>query len=251
MQFEDYAAYYNVLYKDKDYYSEAGYIDTIIRQNKSNPKSMIDLGCGTGNHVFEFERRGYSVTGVDISKSMLAIANKNKQSNQSGAFFYEGDIRNYKDGNKYDAVISLFHVMSYQTTNADFAKAISNAAELMNKDGVFIFDCWYGPGVLNDLPGNRTKRFEDEILKVERRSVSKINYNSNTVEVNFEINIENKSTEATHTIKEVHRMRYFFWPEIEFIAQFNGFKIESCYNWMTTEQPSENSWYVVFILKRV
>ena len=182
MHFKDYANYYNLLYKDKDYKSEADYIHSLIQQFAPQSKSLIDLGCGTGKHAFEFEKLGYEVTGVDLSPQMVAIANANKEKNNSTISFGEGDIRNYTDSKKFDAVVSLFHVMSYQTTNDDLEKAFLTANNLMADDGVFIFDCWYGPGVLTDLPTSRTKNFEDEILSVSRKSKATIDYNTNVVE---------------------------------------------------------------------
>ena len=89
MHFQDYANYYNLLYKDKDYKAEADYIHSLIQQSAPQSKSLIDLGCGTGNHAFEFEKLGYEVTGVDLSTQMVAIANINKEKNNSTISFGE------------------------------------------------------------------------------------------------------------------------------------------------------------------
>ena len=249
MHFKDYANYYNLLYKDKDYKAEANYIHSLIQQFAAQSKSLIDLGCGTGKHAFEFEKLGYEVTGVDLSSQMVAIANTNKEKNNSTISFGEGDIRNYRDSKKYDAVVSLFHVMSYQTTNDDLEKAFLTAKNLMADYGVFIFDCWYGPGVLTDLPTSRTKNFEDEILSVSRTSTASIDYNTKVVEVIFDVEIKNKITNTISILEEVHPMRYLFKPEIELLLKVNKLKIKACYEWMTEKQPTNNSWYMIIVIE--
>lgn len=251
MHFKDYANYYNLLYKDKDYKSEADYIHSLIQQFAPQSKSLIDLGCGTGKHAFEFEKLGYEVTGVDLSPQMVAIANANKEKNNSTISFGEGDIRNYTDSKKFDAVVSLFHVMSYQTTNDDLEKAFLTANNLMADDGVFIFDCWYGPGVLTDLPTSRTKNFEDEILSVSRKSKATIDYNTNVVEVIFDVEIKNKITNTISILEEVHPMRYLFKPEIELLCLKYNLKIQALHNWMDKEAPTEKSWYSVFVMTKI
>ncbi|MCX6188603.1 MAG: class I SAM-dependent methyltransferase [Bacteroidetes bacterium] len=249
MHFKDYANYYNLLYKDKDYKAEADYIHALIKQIAPHSKTLIDLGCGTGNHAFEFEKLGYEVTGVDLSSQMVAIANDNKEKNKSIILFSEGDIRAYRDAKKYDAVVSLFHVMSYQTSNDDLEKAFLTAKTLMADHGVFVFDCWYGPGVLSDLPTSRTKNLEDEQLKISRTSTSTIDYNANRVDVLFDVEIENKTTSAKTILQELHPMRYFFKPEIELVCSKYNLEIQAYYNWMDKQEPTGRSWYCVYILK--
>jgi SAM-dependent methyltransferase len=249
MHFKDYALYYNLLYRDKNYKEEAKYIDSVIRRYHPSAQTMIDLGCGTGNHVFEFEKLGYRVDGIDLSEGMLAIARENKEKGNYKAVFAEGDVRTYRTSGAYDVVVSLFHVMSYQTTNTDLDNAFATAKRLMEPNAVFVFDCWYGPGVLSDLPSSRVKHFEDANLKVERRSTPVMDFNANTVDIKFNVTIENKITREQTELEELHPMRYIFRAEVEFLASKYGMQLEGYFNWMTRELPSEKSWYCLFVLK--
>ena len=249
MQFKEYANYYNLLYRDKNYKEESEYINTLIKKFAPHSKSLIDLGCGTGNHAFQFENLNYEVKGVDISTSMVTIAEDKKKSCNSQIDFEEGDIRSYRDSRKYDAVVSLFHVMSYQTSNDDLEKAFATAKSLLKENGVFVFDCWYGPGVLTDLPVSRKKTFEDSVLRVTRISNSAVDFNTNIVTVDFNITIETKPTLQESELHEFHSMRYFFRPEIMFLANLYNLEIVGHYQWMNTEVPSEKDWYCVFILR--
>lgn len=76
--FEEYAYYYDLLYKDKDYIKEAKYIDKLLKEENENINYILNLGCGTGNHDTELHKLGYSIHGIDMSESMIAEANKKK-----------------------------------------------------------------------------------------------------------------------------------------------------------------------------
>jgi len=69
-----YAAYYNLLYQEKDYAGEAAYIDGMVKQYCPAAQSVLNLGCGTGRHDFELLKLGYQGgVGVDQSREMLAL----------------------------------------------------------------------------------------------------------------------------------------------------------------------------------
>jgi 2-polyprenyl-3-methyl-5-hydroxy-6-metoxy-1,4-benzoquinol methylase len=67
--FESYSYYYNLLYKDKDYLGETLYIQDLFNRYKVKPKSILDLGCGTGNHSICLAQQGFYVHGVDLKQN--------------------------------------------------------------------------------------------------------------------------------------------------------------------------------------
>jgi SAM-dependent methyltransferase len=246
--FKLYAQYYNLIYQNKNYSDEVNYIDNLLL-NSTNAKinSILDLGCGTGKHDFLLSEKGYQITGVDISKEMIEIA---ESTNKPNIEFVLGDIRNIDLNKKFDAVISLFHVASYQTENIDFITYLETAFTHLNTGGLFLFDFWYGPAVISDKPTFRKKEFENESLKITRISNPTLFPNKNVVDVNFDIKIINKTDASIHNIEETHKMRYFFLPEIINFAKQIGFSFQNSFEWMTNQDLSFDSWNGVVILKK-
>jgi SAM-dependent methyltransferase len=242
--FEDYSNYYDLLYKDKNYNSEVDYVDILIKENHPQANTLLDLGCGTGRHNILFEEKGYKTIGVDLSYDMIKKA---KELNKSA--FIQGDIRNIKLNQQFDVIVSLFHVMSYQTSNDDIAAVFQTAKNHLNSDGLFIFDCWYGPAILNEQPVTRVKRMEDEKIYVTRLSESTLHANTNLVDVSFEVFIEDKGTKITKKLNELHHMRYLFFSEIVQYAKQVGFEIIAFEEWLTRKQPGLYSRNVVFVCK--
>ena len=251
--FNDYAAYYDLLYQDKDYKSEIDYIDSLIKRGCPTAESILELGCGTGAHAEHLARKGYTVMGVDMSEGMVAAANQRKErlpaDIASRMNFAVGDIRTVRFECKYDAVISLFHVLSYQTSNEDVLSAFETAKQHLSDSGVFIFDCWYGPAVLTDRPVTRVKRLENATMQVTRIAESSMDFEKNTVNVAYEMLIVDRANLTQSTFGELHEMRYFFVPEIDVFADLKKLKRQFVFEWMTERNPTEKSWNACFGFK--
>lgn len=244
--FDTYARYYDLLYQEKDYAAEAGYIDCHIKKQTRNTESILELGCGTGAHAEHLARMGYTVRGVDMSATMLACAEARKAALPpevaARLSFSLGDVRTVRVGETYDAVISLFHVMSYQTSNADLEAAFNTALLHLHPGGLFLFDFWYGPSVLTQKAEVRVKRLEDHDIKVIRIAEPVMHVNENVVDVNYTVFIEVIETGTVEQVCETHRMRYLFLPELEKVLSGCGFRLVAPLAWMTDLPLSCDHW---------
>jgi SAM-dependent methyltransferase len=243
--FDAYSKYYDFLYKDKDYKSETDYICRFIRKFNPDALDILNLGCGTGRHDVYLAGEKYDVTGVEISESMYSMAVKNAEGSEPGlkVKFINEDIRKLRLGRTFDIITSLFHVMSYQTSNEDIVSTLRTVRDHLKPGGKFFFDFWYGPAVLTDRPVRRVKKFEDSEWKIERIAEPELRLNDNIVDINFRILVENVKEGTTQEISEVHRMRYFFLPELEYFLDSMEMKIEHTEEWMTGNNLSDKSWY--------
>lgn len=249
--FQDYAYYYNAFYLDKDYKVEDQQVDILLQKYGKNINKIINFGCGTGRHDIELSRMGYQCTGIDMSSTMIEIAEKNADKVEELINYSVADIRTYKPKEKFDAIISLFHVMSYQTDNKDVLSAFSSARNTLNKGGLFLFDLWYGPGVLSDKPVVRVKEVEDNNYRLIRIAKPVMDDKRNVVDVCYEVLVIDKKTNEIKTIEEVHHMRYFFRPELEFYLKESGFELLDNLDCMTLDKTSYNSWTSFFVAKAV
>jgi SAM-dependent methyltransferase len=248
--FGAYSRYYNLLYKDKDYAGETEYVKSLIGKHNPGALSVLDLGCGTGRHDLLLVEKGYEVTGVDRSEEMLAVAHSQLTTlnlQRPSCTFHQGDIRSVRLGTSFDVVISLFHVMSYQTTNDDLADAFATARAHLKPGGIFIFDCWYGPAVLTDRPAVRVKRLEDEEIAVTRIAEPVMHPNDNLVDVKYQVFVRDKESGDVEEMRETHRMRYLFRPEVEFFLETAGFRIVEAAEWMSGRRPGFDTWGVCFV----
>jgi SAM-dependent methyltransferase len=248
--FETYAKYYDLLYREKDYAGEAAYVHKLIQRDFPGARSVLELGSGTGKHAVMLAERAYDVSGVDRSAEMVALARARGLALESSrVMFSQGDVRSVRLGRTFDVVVSLFHVMSYQTTNEDLAAAMATAATHLALGGGFIFDCWYGPAVLMQRPEVRVKRLDDDDLSVTRVAEPRLSLSDSTVDVGYTMFVCDKKTQAWSTFNETHRMRYLFMPEVRQLLGNAGLDLVRAEEWVTGREPDAGSWSTVFVAR--
>jgi len=83
-------------------------VDFLIEELALKPgAAILDVGCGTGRHAVELAKRGYKVTGIDISAEMLKEAREKAKAAGVEANFIRADATDFNLPAKYDAAICL------------------------------------------------------------------------------------------------------------------------------------------------
>jgi SAM-dependent methyltransferase len=252
--FQRYGAYYDLLYRDKDYDGEAKYIARTLRAVDPHIKTILELGSGTGRHGRLLAAHGFDVLGIERSEAMAAAAKRSstdRMAANGGAFdCVQGDIRTRTVDRVFDAALSLFHVVSYQTRNPDLTRTFANAARHLRPKGTFFFDVWHGPAVVTERPSARVKTMEDEHTRLIRVAEPLMDLNAGTVTVQYTMLAESKADGRLTTFREEHPMRYLFPVEIEFFADQAGFEIERSEEFLTGHAPSDRTWGVAYLLRK-
>ena len=246
--FQNYSKYYDLLYKDKNYKEESDYIIKTIEKFSPKTKTILELGSGSGSHAEFLCQSGFQVTGIERSEEMVDEVIKKSINNFSAI---TGDIVTTELSKKFDTVISLFHVISYLTSNEDLLQCFKKTHNHLNNNGIFIFDVWYSPAVYHQKPETRIKRLENKNIEVIRIAEPEILFNKNVVNVNYQILIKDKNNNKMETINELHPMRHFSIPEIKLLAKLSNFELIHTEEFLTKNEPSEDTWGVCFILKKI
>jgi len=249
--FGDYARVYDLLYRDKDYAGEARFVKRLLDEHAPGARAVLDLGCGSGRHAALLAEMGLSVHGLDLSAPMIAAARERAAGLPAEVAarlsFSPGDVRTERLGRRFDAAIALFHVMSYQTADADLRSAFATAAAHLRPGGVLLFDCWWGPCVLSQPPEVRVKRAEDDRFEVVRTCRPEVRPGEHVVVVNYSAAVRDKALGRTEVIEESHPLRYLFAPEVEALFTGAGARVAAAGEWLTGRQPGPDTFSVYFL----
>jgi SAM-dependent methyltransferase len=242
-----YADVYDALYQDKDYEKECDFLEEIFRKYDYQPGSILDMGCGTGNHALILAKRGYEVTGIDRSADMLAAARRKARNAGVRIEYVEGDITKINLDRKFDAVIALFAVMSYQVTNVAVAAACKGAKEALVPGGMFIFDCWHGLAVNADKPARRIKKADmlhgEKVTRFTEPEMDPINH---IVKINF--TVQKDIRDHRSETRETHTMRFFFPQEIKYYLETAGFEKIDLYPFLNVNGTlSDKDWNMAVV----
>jgi SAM-dependent methyltransferase len=249
--FAHYARYYDLLYRDKPYRDEAAGVLDLIRARRPGARDLLNLGCGTGRHDLALADLGCRVTGVDLSQEMLELAARGA-AGRPGLSYAQGDARTVRLGRTFDAVVSLFHVVSYQVENRDLAAIFRTARLHLAPGGVFLFDGWHGPGVLTDPPTERERVLADQVISVRRTARPTMRPSRNVVEVRYRIEVRELASGRVEVIEECHPMRYLFLPELELLLGQAGFRLVDAHpSFRPGTAPGLDTWNVTVVAQAV
>jgi 2-polyprenyl-3-methyl-5-hydroxy-6-metoxy-1,4-benzoquinol methylase len=223
--FLSYGKYYDIIYSDKDYEKECDFLEEIFRKYSHHmPKTILDVGCGTGGHIISLAMRGYTLTGLDASKIMIRIAKEKGSKKNVSVDFYVMDARKLQLNERFDACISMFATMDYIIKNEGIQKTLHNIRKHLKNGSLFIFDFWYGPAVLTILPSMRTKVIEKGGTRIIRISQPQLDSLHHICKVRYHL-VVIKENRVIDEVKETHTVRFFFPEEIKHYLEENGFKL--------------------------
>jgi SAM-dependent methyltransferase len=249
---QDYAGLYDFMYADKDYEAECDMLEEVFRHyGKDKIKTILDLGCGTGNHAFPLAKRGYGVTAVDRSPDMLAKAHAklsdSEAPSQSPPVFLQGDLRSINLGQTFDAVLMMFAVLGYQLTNEDVLESLNTVRRHLKPHGLFVCDVWYGPAVLAIRPSDKVKIIPTDSGKVIRIASGALDIHHHLATVEYHI-LHLQDQAVVNESTETHHMRYFFPQELAFFlnqANLNLLHLSAFSDF--TQDPGEQSWNILVV----
>jgi 2-polyprenyl-3-methyl-5-hydroxy-6-metoxy-1,4-benzoquinol methylase len=136
--FENYGQKYDNESFTQGTLGECDFIENELKFDKT--LNILDIGCGTGRHSIELSKRGYTVTGIDLSDTQLARARKKAEKNNLKINFVKQDARNLPYQKEFDIAIMLceggFPLMETDEMNFEILNCVSKS---LNEKGKFIF----------------------------------------------------------------------------------------------------------------
>ncbi|RPI95696.1 MAG: class I SAM-dependent methyltransferase [Spirochaetales bacterium] len=202
--------------------------------------SLLDLGCGTGEHLSLLTKRGIRCTGIDSSPEMLKIA---RLRFPSGIEFSEMNMLRFDYFETFSMAVSLFGSFNYMIEDGDVDRVFWNTWRALVPGGIGLFEIW------NALPVRRIEKKDMDL-------VSKTSYGGATIErqrgfvihgtrgrtvvdVNYNYSITRGGAEEA--LRDRHVMRAFTIDEISAFITGNGFVVKNLYSNSRKEPYKETS----------
>lgn len=156
------ARVYDAFYRWKDYAAESSTVAEIIRDREPDAETLLDVACGTGQHLEHLSER-FEVEGLDLSSDMLAIA----RARLPDVPLHEGNMCDFSLDKKFDAVTCLFSSIGYASSTDDLAHAARCMSDHLVDGGVLVVEPWITPDVFID-PHIAAHYVDEDDLKIAR-----------------------------------------------------------------------------------
>ena len=104
--YTDFAAVYDRLMQDVDYDAWAGYYAALMQKNGvPQGGTVCECACGTGSLTIRLQSAGYRMTGIDLSREMLSIAQQKARGKGQMIPFVQQDMTSLRLHKRQDAVL--------------------------------------------------------------------------------------------------------------------------------------------------
>jgi len=224
--------FYLKLYQHRDEEDARWIINLIQRTLDIKTKSkVLDVACGSGRHSIELARRGFDVTGFDLSDYLIKEANiclKESPEKNLKVKFYKRDMRDFYFGNSFDMAVNIFTSFGYFDTDRENFKVIENVAKSLKRKGYFVFDFLNKVHLINNLVPYSRKKFGNISVVIHRK-----------IENDFvmkEIVLKNGSKKRK--FKEI--LKLYSPDEFEKTFKFYGLKIKKTFGDYFGNEFNEN-----------
>lgn len=216
-------------------------VDKIIELlDLGKDEKILDLACGVGRHSLELARRGYEVTGLDLSEKYIEEASNQAEREGLEVEFIQGDMRDFVQRDHYDGVINFWSSFGYFENEDENFQVIKNVHSSLKKDGKFLIDVM-GKEILHDIFSKKDSSHIDDGFFLEERTLK---HDGDFLESNW---ILVKGDE----VKE-HKFMYWLYSEddIRHILKKAGFEDVNVYGDLERSEYDEKAERLIAIARK-
>ena len=201
-----------------------------LKKNGIQPKTAIDLACGTGVLCRILKDSGMDAAGMDFSAGMIDIARENN----ADIPFEVADMITYRPEQQFDLVTCTGDAVNHIPDLADVAKIFDNVYAYTAKGGYFVFD------ILNENEVSTSEPFEMDFtdtvrvwFQMTRPGEKKVNLKIRVYE-NGQLQFEENIRETIHNPKVICDL-----------LRSSGFEVVRCADRLLEENNPGTTWFVV------
>ena len=242
--------YYDLLFANKDYSKET---DLCLKLSSlygiKNPKSILEIGCGTGNHTLNLAKTNKDITAIDSDQVMVNKADeKIKASRFKNIKLLKSKVEDLKN-QKFDLVIAMFNVITYIQEFDELEDFIQGVNKVLKRNGVFIFDCWNGVAAMIDPPKVKHISIKQDGDELTLKITPKTDIFRQVVNLTYDFQV--KSKKSTKTDKYILPQKLWTPGEINWTLSKAGFETKIISPLLNIDKKAtENDWKILFCAKK-
>ena len=202
---------------------------------------ILDLCCGYGRHSIEIARRGYSVTGFDLSEYLLTQAKLDAERAGVEIDWVQGDMRALPFANEFDAVINMFDSFGYLESEKEDQRVLEQVHKALRPNGPFLQEIPNIAAFVRTFQALKVSRspVEDEVFIVEERDFD-------LVQSRLQLRIKRLGPDYRHNFCDAN-VRLYSPPEILNMLRNTGLEVKACYGGLGRTPLTLDSTFLVVL----
>ncbi|MBY8870724.1 class I SAM-dependent methyltransferase [Micromonospora sp. PLK6-60] len=152
--------------RGRDYAAEARSVAEVIRERHPDAGSLLDVACGTGEHLRHFDDLFDHVEGLELSGDMIEAG----RGRSPWLTMHQADMRSFALGRRFDAITCLFSSIGHAHGTAELDATLARFAAHLNPGGVVVVEPWWFPETFAD--GYVT----GDVVRTEGRVIGRVSH---------------------------------------------------------------------------
>lgn len=221
--------YYHLLYKHRDDNEAEVFMDNLVSYLGVKPdENILDLPCGKGRHSIYLNKKGFDVTGADLSENSINLASS--FSNEKLHFKIQ-DMRAPLEG-KFDYILNLFTSFGYFESDEENINVLKNMKKALKEGGRLVIDFMNTPRIINNLVDSEVKVIGGISFTIRKF----IREDTIIKEISFEAESKNfRFEEQVKALTDLDFFRHFNQAGLQMVQMFGNYDLDE-YNSLTSER---------------
>ena len=211
------------------------------------PLDVFDLSCGDGRHAIEWARRGYQVTGLDLSAELLTRARERASEGDLNVRFIQGDMREIPYIESFDLLVNFFTSFGYFQEDDENKKVLQSIANALRPEGVFLMDYLSRDHVIQTLVAEDEKTVEGAILRQRRWISGDPDTVGSHVRINKHVNMTSQGESRTYE----ESVRMYTFEEMLAMTEEAGLSVTQSFGDFDGRKPGPDAPRLILVGKRV
>ncbi len=243
--YRSFALLYDELMNDVPYNNWIDYVEKMMKKYGNGGNRFLDIGCGTGAISIPLAKKGFNVTGIDLSEDMLAVANrKSEQSGVSVAYFLQ-DMREFEGFKPFDCIGIFCDSLNYLVIEEDVKQTFQNVFHYLVPGGLFLFDVHSLYKIEELFIGQSYCSNGDDIAYIWNCFEGETPYS-----VEHELTFFVKQNRLYERFDELHYQRAFPISQYKQWLEVIGFNVLEITADFTEKSPWETAERIFFVVRR-
>jgi len=186
---------------------------------------VLDLGCGDGRHSLELTRRGFRVTGLDLSEELLERARCRTADEGLDITFMRGDMRDPPADRAFDLVVNFFTSFGYFQEDGENARVLEAISRALRPGGRFLMDYLNRAYVISTLVPSDRRTVEGMEVEQRRWITGDPSKAGGHVRINKQVQIREGGAERSYD----ESVRMYTLDELEAMMDRAGLRVTQTY----------------------
>lgn len=174
---DSYLKIYAPLFSNARTNSEVDRIASLLDLSVGN--AVLDLACGYGRHAIALARRGYDVTGQDLSEVLLQRAREDASKQNTKVQWVHSDMRQIPFDQHFDVVINMFNAFGYLEHDDDHINVLKAICRALKPGGLVLIETMHRDIIGRNYQAATVRRADDDLVIIDERHFDQLTGRNN------------------------------------------------------------------------